>query len=982
MAEIVVYGIVRKVITDLGSHALQEIGSAVAVQKELKKFERTVITIKDVLLHAEELQLVNPEVRTWLRRIKDVAYEADDVIDDFTIEALKKKLVIQGNINKMVRNFFTSSNPFIFRFNMARRIKEIREKMIEIRDDRSFILETRVEAMRHPNSARENTHSYIDESEVFGREDVKEEIVEALLAFDGEEKLSIFSIQGLGGLGKTTLAKLVCNDKRVIANFKPLWVCVSQEFDVKTITEKIIKSATNAPCPNVEMDQLQYRLREELGEKRFLLVLDDVWNEDVNKWDELKGLLQGGAVGSKLIVTTRSTEVARIISLNYNHLSFSLRQCFAYFSFFPKDVVFDKMTLIQTWIAQGFIHSSGQNQSLEDIGNDYVESLMWIAFLQEREVDLYKNVICFTMHDLVHDLAQSVAGVECFDIDHEDTTHIPEGVQYLHCTKMHFSLEALEDLPKPYKLRALYALCELKSHVKNIFSSFTFLRVLGLDVNDKFQKLPSSIGELKHLRYLDLWSDSITTVTLPKSIIKLQRLQTLEFSRCCKIRELPQDMQRMSELRHIFIREEDSAMYSHMPLGLGQLTSLQTLSVFVVGRDRIGCKLNELHSLRHLRGKLTIKNLENVVNARDSADANLMEKPNLEELKLVWNEKLVEVIPREEIDFDVLETLQPNQSLKGLFIEGYGGVSFSRWLMESPFPNLVMISFKKCRKCGQIPPFGKLQFLEFLELEEMNDLRFMDQGGNRSSRGKRDCIFPSLKELKLSNVPNLESWLAVATEEETCTAISLPCLIKLTISGCPKLTSMPLLPSLEKFWIKEIPKLESIPEGLQNAIKLRSLRIWDCEGLVTLPECLGNLTFLQELVLFRCCNLMTWPNGLLTNLKSSLVRLAISGSSSLLSLPEELQHLTCLQFLMISYFADLMTLPEWLGNLTSLYSLLIGGCPKLVCLPRSMSHLTSLQQLMIDRCDQLRPRCMKNIGEDWPYIAHIRHIELDDVRLQ
>jgi hypothetical protein len=54
-------------------------------------------------------------------------------------------------------------------------------------------------------------------------------------------------------------------------------------------------------------------LREKLKNKKFLLVLDDVWNEDRSKWIELMGLLSGGLEGSRILVTTRSHLVASIV---------------------------------------------------------------------------------------------------------------------------------------------------------------------------------------------------------------------------------------------------------------------------------------------------------------------------------------------------------------------------------------------------------------------------------------------------------------------------------------------------------------------------------------------------------------------------------------------------------------------------------------------------------------------------------------------
>ncbi|XP_030958467.1 putative disease resistance protein RGA3 [Quercus lobata] len=116
-------------------------------------------------------------------------------------------------------------------------------------------------------------------------------------------------------MGKTTLALYVYNDKRVLGYFDlKMWVCVSDVFDVKKITEKIIESATGKKPENLEMDNLQNKLCEELSQKKYLLVLDDVWNEDEEKWCKLKRILMSGSKGSKVVITTRTKLIAKITS--------------------------------------------------------------------------------------------------------------------------------------------------------------------------------------------------------------------------------------------------------------------------------------------------------------------------------------------------------------------------------------------------------------------------------------------------------------------------------------------------------------------------------------------------------------------------------------------------------------------------------------------------------------------------------------------
>ncbi|KAK2637588.1 hypothetical protein Ddye_032380 [Dipteronia dyeriana] len=107
---------------------------------------------------------------------------------------------------------------------------------------------------------------------------------------------------------------MVFNDKRIMSHFKlRIWVCVSADFCVKIIIKDIIESATGSACENLELDPMQRKLQDILNGKMYLLILDDIWNEDQEKWDRLKYVLACGSRDASIIVTTRSKTVASIM---------------------------------------------------------------------------------------------------------------------------------------------------------------------------------------------------------------------------------------------------------------------------------------------------------------------------------------------------------------------------------------------------------------------------------------------------------------------------------------------------------------------------------------------------------------------------------------------------------------------------------------------------------------------------------------------
>lgn len=170
----------------------------------------------------------------------------------------------------------------------------------------------------------------LDPLEVYGREDEKKLIISSLL--DGcltfkKRRLKeheyetckagavrLISIVAMGGMGKTTLARLVYNDARVQNHFDiQAWVWVSEVFDEVRLTKAAIESVTAKPCDLTELEPLQRQLHEEVKGKKILLVFDDVWNEDTIKWETMKRPFSAVATGSHMIITTRNENVSTIV---------------------------------------------------------------------------------------------------------------------------------------------------------------------------------------------------------------------------------------------------------------------------------------------------------------------------------------------------------------------------------------------------------------------------------------------------------------------------------------------------------------------------------------------------------------------------------------------------------------------------------------------------------------------------------------------
>ncbi|XP_065631612.1 putative disease resistance protein RGA3 [Quercus suber] len=179
--------------------ALREIVLIWGVKDKIKKLGETVSTISAILVDAEAKQH-NNKVKLWLKRLKDVMFDADDLLDDMSTEALRREVMTQDK--------------------KAKEVKAIRERLVAIAADKQFHLEERCEETQLRYKAREQTHSLVCAEDVIVREDDKKEIIGFLLNPSVKDNVSILPIVGIGGLGKTTVAQLVFNDEVIQKHFE------------------------------------------------------------------------------------------------------------------------------------------------------------------------------------------------------------------------------------------------------------------------------------------------------------------------------------------------------------------------------------------------------------------------------------------------------------------------------------------------------------------------------------------------------------------------------------------------------------------------------------------------------------------------------------------------------------------------------------------------------------------------------------------
>ncbi|XP_060672737.1 receptor-like protein 43 [Ziziphus jujuba] len=258
----------------------------------LNKLKFKLSSLDKVLDDAEKKQLSDPAVRKWLNELKYTYYNTEDLVYEINTEALRCE--INGKPPHLFSFLSTRSYAKSNAKQINQRIAKILGTLESIVQEKDQIgLNAGVENKSSPRPII--APSLEDESNIYGRDADKEAIFKLLLSDNKDSdtcnKISVIPIVGMGGLGKTTLARLAYNDVQVNNLFDiKVWIIVSDEFDVLDLTKRIPKEI-NPPTSSIDIEELysfQLELKKVLKDKKFLLVLDDVWNRNYDRWNALR----------------------------------------------------------------------------------------------------------------------------------------------------------------------------------------------------------------------------------------------------------------------------------------------------------------------------------------------------------------------------------------------------------------------------------------------------------------------------------------------------------------------------------------------------------------------------------------------------------------------------------------------------------------------------------------------------------------------
>lgn len=751
MALDLVKGSIESLLNATAVHIGEEIGLVWGLKADLKNLQKELTKVNELLLGAESKfgsgspESENPVFKDWVNGVAEVAYRAEDVIEEYAYEVVNRKFDLADMVKmqllerlktKVRFSCFSNNNPVVLRFRMAHKVKSLRESIIEVYAKAKDLginpllvasylpgssdhPTTVTEAEKELQLRREN----VDYEGLIGRDHFIDQIKERIRqASYSNKRLTVIGVFGMAGLGKTTISRSIFKGADLNQYFqKQLWICVSHDFDFQGLLRGMLEQLGERSTLSDE-EAIKKSIRDELQGKKFFLVLDDVWGTFGTKWEPLRCCLQDMSElkGNTILVTSRSKEVLEklktysadpmqpmddpcihelprltpedswslfkqrvgddmldsttaektrketktelgrkmwercghvplairtladllrsrkdislwkeieasgiwseednitlpSIKLSFKHLpSVVLKKCFVYCAIFQEDEKIEKDRLIQLWMARGFLRHSCYE--MERVGEQYFHVLLNNSLFQDVVFDDLGNVISCKMHDAVHALARALS-----------ENGVAQRVQ--HLSLLDNKQQGLE-LELGDALRTLF-LSFNPTMLENVsMKRVKCLRALSL-VGIGLQELPDSIGELKHLRYLDISENEIKS--LPDGFVKLYNLQTVRvFSgrlRKESIPMFPKGLNKLVNLRQICGSRNERM---GIPVGLGMLTCLQTLPIVIDASLDWGGKLSELQTLCKLKGSLMIHGLK-CVEVEEAQKVELGLKENIKE---------------------------------------------------------------------------------------------------------------------------------------------------------------------------------------------------------------------------------------------------------------------------------------------------------------------------------------------------------------
>ncbi|XP_020082499.1 disease resistance protein RGA2-like isoform X1 [Ananas comosus] len=994
------------------------------MQDELERLQHALPQVLAVLTAVEggaPDMVENKALDAWLWQFRDAVENAEDVLDELEYYKLKKtrEEARDGEVRGFLSNFkrkFNSSLSDFFSNDTRKRLREAVKGLDRVVADMGPFLQL-VTGFYGPSVKRQQlediikarqTSSLLTESEVLGRDKERDQIVEWLIKpGDVNVDVSAYTIVGMGGLGKTTLAQLICRDERVREYFDPImWVCVSLDFDAAAITRKMLDYSCST-----SLNALHEDLKQKLTSKRFLLILDDVWNDDkMTEWEKLVAPLKFGQRGSKILLTTRMGSVADMAatvtkckreSLNLNELKesdyMSLFNKHAFLGVNPDD--YRNFQPISEHIAKKL---GGWPLAIKVMGgmlNSYMDYEYWKKILEKGNMKLQQGnddnmtVLRLSYDHLPTNLQLCFRYCSLFPQNHMfkrkklvnmwiGSGLIPQSI----CGR-----QRPEDIGKEYLnllTRKSFFTCKTSDNGSKI--------IIEYFMHDLLHDLARSVSQGECIR---IGGDVARITNIPRTIRHL----SVEIVKLLSIGEISA----LKNLRSLVISGKgynmDNADYVsefiEVIKGFKKLRLLSLCKNFDFSKSPDA--FDSLIHLRYLslpRQFILNKNIEydgmtNLVNLRsfDVSDDVIKNIPYIRKLPFIH--KLQNFIVQAKSGYKIGE-LKNLRDLRHLYIRGLENVRTSEEANEAKLnekEHLKSLSLKWSAHCSNSAEADEQLLDNLCPHKNLKKMCIQQYQGAKSPCWMTNLSLVNLTSIELidckgwEHLPPLGQFTSLqylhlkrlhAIKQIDCSFIrsssgcAFPLLKELQLWGMPNLEEWIgvdngcMFPQLHYMYITDCPNLGEIPI---LPYSLRRLQISNV-GLTALPTINRNYTdnnqqehfpALESLVIKQCEKLEYVPTEFFQKFDTHTVLYVEKCpqlTKHLISVFSDIQQPSILNCLTVGSCGDLeVPLLQLLPNLTSLFYLVLVDCASITSLPpaQACARWTMLSILVIKNCKEL-----------------------------
>ncbi|KAI3979927.1 hypothetical protein MKX01_042581 [Papaver californicum] len=312
--------VVSFVVEKLGDALIGETFFLLGVRRQVEGLRDQLIRMRCFLKDADaKEQQGNERVRNWIEEIRNVAYDAEDVVDTFVLK-VDGSCKTGGTQNFVIRKALMVKN-LRHLYKAGKEIQVIQARLTDISDSRIMYGINDIgdkeasgsNANQWMQQPFRNQYPHVEDDDAIGLEEHTKTLLTELMKDD--TRRCVISVIAVGGLGKTTLAKKIYRHDAVKSHFDCCaWGFISQQLNLRGALSEIMKKSMILTDEEFEMikelnvGDLVEKLYTYLQDKRYFVVIDDVWSSE--DWNVLSPAFPNGKTGSKVLLTTRNKEVA------------------------------------------------------------------------------------------------------------------------------------------------------------------------------------------------------------------------------------------------------------------------------------------------------------------------------------------------------------------------------------------------------------------------------------------------------------------------------------------------------------------------------------------------------------------------------------------------------------------------------------------------------------------------------------------------